>query len=204
MPDLPLASTFYVDYADPAIQTLADTLGAGGQDDQDYARAAFEHVRDNIPHTAETGRQIVTAKASDVLAAGTGICHAKANLLAALLRAGNIPAGFGFQHLTLGDDDQDGYCLHGFVVAFIGGRPTAMDPHPGVAWSTTQPMLWFPNRPEYDEYTFDGWWAEPDSGTMDVLAHTATFDQAWRALPDQPSDPPAGSWPLAEGSPDER
>jgi len=36
----------------------------------------------------------VTCKASDVLIYGTGYCYAKSHLLAALLRANAIPAGF--------------------------------------------------------------------------------------------------------------
>ena len=79
----------YVDFDDQAIMELAEQLG--GADAVGYARSAFEYVRDRIPHTAQTDRQVVTARASQVLAEGTGICHAKANLLAALIRARGDP-----------------------------------------------------------------------------------------------------------------
>ena len=187
-----LASSVFVDHADPGIQELSRRLAASHTDAVGYVRAAFEFVRDEIPHTATTDRQIVTAKASDVLAQRTGICHAKANLLTALLRAHGIPAGFGFQHLTVEDDESEGYCLHAFTVAFLDGHPIALDPHPNVRFSVTTPRLAHPNRPEYDEYTLDGWWTEPDSGTMDVLTHALSLDDALRALPDQTSAPPDG------------
>ncbi|MDR0849411.1 MAG: hypothetical protein LBN10_10330 [Propionibacteriaceae bacterium] len=179
-----------VDYDAPLIRSAVATLAQISPSDQDYCRAAFEFVRDEVPHTANTNRQVVTVKASHVLSERTGICHAKANLLAALLRAKEIPAGFGFQHLTLADDDSEGYCLHGFVVAFLGGRWIPLDPRPGTEFSLVSPQLAFPNRPEYDEYILSGVWAEPDSGTMTILEQATCLDEALRSLPEFPSHAP--------------
>ena len=40
----------------------------------------------------------------------TGICHAKANLLAVLLRTQNIIVGFCFRRATLFEEDSSEYC----------------------------------------------------------------------------------------------
>ena len=61
--------------------------------DTEKAKIAYEYVRDEIPHSFAIDSKIITAKASDVLRYKTGICHAKANLLAALLRSQSIPVG---------------------------------------------------------------------------------------------------------------
>ncbi|GAA3837945.1 hypothetical protein GCM10022206_90140 [Streptomyces chiangmaiensis] len=44
-----------------------------------YAQAAYEFVRDAIPHSADSGNPRVTWSASDVIEQRTGICHAKSN-----------------------------------------------------------------------------------------------------------------------------
>ena len=82
-----LRETEYVDFTAPNIQAKAKELLDGVGDDIQKARIAFEYVRDKIPHSFDIGTDIITAKASDVLKHQTGICHAKANLLAALLRS---------------------------------------------------------------------------------------------------------------------
>ncbi len=73
-------------------------------------------VRDNVSHTRDASREEVTCAASEVLAAGTGICYAKSHLLAALLRAVGIPAGFCYQvyHEPLHVSDSK-IALHGLV-----------------------------------------------------------------------------------------
>jgi transglutaminase-like putative cysteine protease len=86
-----------VDADHHSIRKSASHLTLGLASDIDKARALFEWVRDTIPHTRDVGREEVTCAASQVLSVGTGICYAKAHLLAALLRARGIPAGFCYQ-----------------------------------------------------------------------------------------------------------
>lgn len=73
----------------------------------------------------------VTCRASDVLKYRTGYCFAKSHLLAALLRANQIPAGFCYQRLTMDDppaqeqNDRNLRCtLHGLNAVFL----------PGIGW----------------------------------------------------------------------
>ena len=107
------------------------------------------------------GALTIAARASDVLEHRTGICHAKANLLAALLRSQGIPTGFCFQRITLAEDDSMGYCAHAFKSVYLNGKWIKIDARgnkPGIetCFSTQEPSLAFERRPKYDEY----WWEE--------------------------------------------
>ena len=79
-----LAASEYIDFDADNIQALASELLSDGMSDIEKSRVAFEFVRDEIPHSFDCGATVITARASDVLKHRTGICHAKANLLAAL------------------------------------------------------------------------------------------------------------------------
>lgn len=95
-----LAATEVVDWTHPAVLARARALAAGSDDAESVARACFEWVRDAIAHTGDAATRIVTCAASEVLQAGSGYCYAKSHLLAALLRANGIPAGFSYQPPT--------------------------------------------------------------------------------------------------------
>jgi transglutaminase-like putative cysteine protease len=53
-----------------------------------------------------------------VLEHGTGLCYAKSHLLAAVLRANGIPAGFCYQRLSR-DEPGAPYCLHGLNSVYL-------------------------------------------------------------------------------------
>ncbi|MFC7472142.1 transglutaminase domain-containing protein [Actinomadura keratinilytica] len=76
-----------VDHGASVVRRLAATLGADRLPVHEYAEAAFTYVRDRVAHSDDTGDPRVTWRASDVLTSATGICHAKAHALCALLRA---------------------------------------------------------------------------------------------------------------------
>jgi len=100
-----------VDWQHPAIREQANKLAQCANNKIELAERCFLFVRDAIPHSFDISAEAVTCSASSVLNAGHGICYAKSHLLAALLRANGIPAGFCYQRLA--DDDLD-FCLHGF------------------------------------------------------------------------------------------
>ena len=95
-----LENTEIIDYKNSAVAKLAKTLANGCSSDIDIAKKCFLYVRDNIRHSGDSKDNITTCKVSDVLKYKTGWCYAKSHLLAALLRANGIPAGFGYQRLT--------------------------------------------------------------------------------------------------------
>ncbi|MFE9316969.1 hypothetical protein ACFYNV_17905 [Streptomyces albidoflavus] len=76
-----------VDHGSPAVRRLAATLGADRPPVHECAEAAFTYVRDRIAHSDDTGDPRVTWRASEVLTLATGLCHAEAHPLCALLRA---------------------------------------------------------------------------------------------------------------------
>jgi len=98
-----LEETNIIDYSNQNIQKLVKELSQNCRTDIEIAKNCFLFVRDNIRHTGDYKDNITTYKASDVLKYKTGWCYAKSHLLAALLRANNIPAGFCYQRLSCGE-----------------------------------------------------------------------------------------------------
>lgn len=163
--------------------------------DEEKAKVAFEFVRDKIIHYFDCNATVITSKASDVLKYKTGVCHAKANLLAALLRSQNRPTGFCFQHITSLHDDSKGYCLHGFNAVYLNGKWIKLDPRGNKSginakFSIETPILAYKNRPEYDEYFFDGIYAMPDIKTMEILDKAKNLKELVEELPESPCDKP--------------
>ena len=116
-----LRATDIVDHAHPAVAAKARALAAGHATDAAIAEACFRFVRDAIRHSSDHQLNPVTSKASDVLAHATGYCFAKSHLLAALLRANAIPAGFCYQRLSF-DDTGPPFILHGFNAVHLDGH----------------------------------------------------------------------------------
>jgi transglutaminase-like putative cysteine protease len=113
-----LASTEVVDWHHPQVRTLAWMLSSGFDQPVEIARRTFDWVRDEIRHSGDAGDTVVTCAASEVLAQRTGLCYAKSHLLAALLRASGIPAGFCYQRLSM-DGTGPPFCLHGLVALHL-------------------------------------------------------------------------------------
>ena len=112
----------YVDYNHPLVKYVAEGLLAHHPEEIDLIQATYYYVRDNIKHSWDAQDKRVTVSASDVLREGVGICWAKSNLLAALLRANGTPSGFSNQRLTLGDTVDTGYCIHTLNTVYVQSR----------------------------------------------------------------------------------
>lgn len=113
-----LVADAVVDHEHPAIRAQARALRAKDGDTVESAKAAFLFVRDEVEHVIDARDPRVTWRASDVLRERVGICHAKAHLLAALLRAQGIPAGFCYQELS---------ALHGLNAVYLHGKWSRLD-----------------------------------------------------------------------------
>ncbi|CAM5663378.1 Transglutaminase-like domain-containing protein OS=Streptomyces glaucescens OX=1907 GN=SGLAU_03955 PE=4 SV=1 [Streptomyces glaucescens] len=150
-PDLSayLAADEVIDHHHPLVRETAAHLAENVDDSYDYARAAFEFVRDAIPHSADTGDPRVTWRASDVIAQRTGICYAKAHALAALLRAEDIPTALCYQKFE---------AVHGLVAVRFKGAWHRLDPRGGKPGAGA----WFSLAGEGLAFT-----ADPDSGELD-------------------------------------
>lgn len=114
-----LEESEYVDFSNEDVKNLANKLKNESKDEIDLIQKTYQYVRDVIKHSWDVQDKRVTVSASDVLREGVGICWAKANLLAALLRANGIPSGFSYQRLTLGDTPDTGYCIHAMNTVFV-------------------------------------------------------------------------------------
>ena len=185
-----LAASRYIDFDADNIQAKIYELFSDSMSSIDKARIAFEFVRDEIPHSFDCDATVIAARASDVLKHRTGICHAKANLLAALLRSQGVPTGFCFQRITLADDDSMGYCVHAFNAVHINGKWIKLDARgnkPGVHthFSTEEPSLAFECRPEYEEHFWKGIYAEPHLATMRALEESRHLQDVIEKLPDE-------------------
>ena len=113
-----LQNTEIIDWQNPSILKLADRLAREKESKEEIARACFEWVRDEIKHSCDYQMNPVTCKALDVLEHQTGYCYAKSHLLAALLRANKIPAGFCYQRLSVFDNGAP-YSLHGLNAVYL-------------------------------------------------------------------------------------
>jgi len=158
-----LTSTPIIDWQAPPVRALALRLRDGDEDSVAIVRRCFEWVRDHILHTSDHHLDPVTCSASEVLAHRTGFCYAKSHLLAALLRANGIPAGFVYQRLSVGDG---AFCLHGLNAVWLAQfgwcRLDARGNRSDLSASFEPPTEHLPFVPtETGERTFAGVWAEP-------------------------------------------
>ena len=113
-----LESSQYINWKHPEVSTMARNIAAKAKGKDEIAKNCFVFVRDDIKHSGDYQLNPVTCKASDVLKYGTGYCYAKSHLLAALLRANEIPAGLCYQRLTI-SDNKPPFCLHGLNAVYL-------------------------------------------------------------------------------------
>jgi transglutaminase-like putative cysteine protease len=152
------------------------------------AGRSFAWVRDQVRHSIDHQDQIVTCSASDVLRHRTGLCYAKSHLLAALLRANGLPAGFVYQRLSL-DDTGTAHCLHGLNAVHLPGigwyRMDARGDRPGVSTRFAPPIEAFAFPTVLPgESTFAQIWAEPLPVVISALRRIATVSELMSQLPD--------------------
>ena len=179
-----------IDFENEAVSKLADALFQKADGELDFIKAAYEFVRDNISHSADRGEDAVTCAASEVLKAGHGICFAKSHLLAALLRAKSVSAGFCYQKLILDDETAPVLIYHGLNGVYIKERKKwirldARGNKAGVnaQFSLETERLAFAVRPELGEE--DGFviYPDPDVKVVEKLRNAKTRTELWRNLP---------------------
>jgi transglutaminase-like putative cysteine protease len=183
-----LQSTDIIDWHHPAVRAKAEEIGKGRSDAIEIARACYGWVRDEIRHTGDFGLSVVTCRASEVLAAGTGFCFAKSHLLAALLRAHHIPAGLCYQRITC-SHSASGFCLHGLNAAFLPKlgwyRMDARGNKEGINAQFTPPVerLIYTIRLS-GEADLPKIWPDPLPAVVEILHKHRSSDEVLRNLPD--------------------
>lgn len=185
-----LMSDAVVDWQTPAVLEKALELTRPLSDEVAKARCLYEWVRDCIPHSNDAGLDIVTCTASEVLLHSTGICFAKSHLMAALLRAVNIPAGFCYQVLRLNPPDDNEHVLHGFNAIYLATldkwiRVDARGNTNGVnaQFNIKKEQLAFAMDPLADEFIYEAIFAAPVSSVVNRLKMYKTRSELWLDLP---------------------
>jgi transglutaminase-like putative cysteine protease len=186
-----LTSDAVVDWQTPEVLQKALELTQSLAGEVDKARCLYEWVRDAIPHSNDAGLEIVTCTASEVLKHGTGICFAKSHLLAALLRAIGIPAGFCYQVLRMDppvDNDPVLHGLNGIYLATLGKwiRVDARGNTNGInaQFSVKKERLAFAMDPDADEFIYETIFAAPVDSVVSRLKMYTSRTELWQDLPD--------------------
>src|SRR5690625_7651985 len=181
-----------VDYSNPVIQEKTSELFNSSQTDIEKVKIAFQFVRDEIHHSWDIQGTQVTCNASEVLSKGEGICYAKSNLFAALLRSQGIPTGFCYQRLMLFDTPEKGYCIHALNAVFLKtlnkwirldtcGNKEGID----AQFSIDEEKLDFTVQEELDEKDDPIIYVKPHPKTISTLEqHTNTIEKNKHYLQD--------------------
>ncbi len=177
-----------IDWQHPKIMERAKQISQGCATPIAIAKACFKWVRDEICHSFDYQMNPLTCRASDVLQHKTGYCYAKSHLLAALLRAKQIPTGFCYQRLSI-DDKGAPYSLHGFNAIHLPEvawyRVDARGNKEGVNAQFTPPQEQLAYKIQFpEEADFQAIFAEPLPIIVEALQAHSTWDEMLRNLPD--------------------
>lgn len=188
-----LADTAVINWQHEAVLQKAKSLAKDIKDPLVVIKNCFEFVRGEIKHSWDYQMGPVTCKASEVLEHGTGFCYPKSHLLAALLRANNIPTALCYQRLSLNDDGAP-YCLHGLNAVYltdIEGLNNGwyrLDPRgnkEGLTSDFNPPQEILPFKADLDgEANFPEVHAEPHPGVLKKLNQYTDFTELANDLPD--------------------
>jgi len=193
-----LQASEVIDHQHPEVLALARKIAAAPMNESiapegkllRIAEGCFEWVRDEIHHSYDYQLNPVTCRASEVLRHRTGYCYAKSHLLAALLRANGIPAGFCYQRLSVNDQGVP-YSLHGFNAVYLPEsgwyRVDARGNRSGINAQFTPPqerLAYKIRLPE--EADFPAILPEPLPIVVNALQSHKTWNALLKQLPDVP------------------
>jgi transglutaminase-like putative cysteine protease len=183
-----LKASEVIDWQHPKVMERAEEIALGCETPMAISKACFEWVRDEIRHSCDYQMNPLTCRASDVLHHKTGYCFAKSHLLAALLRANQIPSGFCYQRLSI-DDKGAPYTLHGFNAIHLSEvgwyRMDARGNKAGVDAQFTPPQEQLAYKIQFpEEADFPAILAEPLQIIVEALQAQNTWDDMLRSLPD--------------------
>lgn len=181
-----------VNFSHPLIKETVTELFNDEQSEIDKAKVAFGFVRDKIFHSWDIQSSKVTCEASEVLKYKEGICYAKSNLLASLLRSQGIPTGFCYQRLMLFDTPEKGYCIHALNAIFLKTlnkwiRIDARGNKAGIdaQFSIDKEKLAYTTQEKFDEKDYPVIYVKPHPKTISVLVEqTDTLEMYIKNLPE--------------------
>ncbi len=179
-----------IDFGNESIVRLADALYQKADSEAEYIKKVYEFVRDDVSHSADVNKDVITCSASEVLKERHGICFAKSHLLAALLRCKSIPTGFCYQKLILDDETAPVLIYHGLNGVYISeyqkwvrldarGNKEGVNAH----FSVEEEHLAFPVRAEKGEEDGFTIYPNPDKKVLERLRKYKTRTELWNDLP---------------------
>ena len=203
-----LEASEYINKDDPKVKIIAQycyerAVNAVEKNDPEafydpeleITRQCFLLVRDEIKHSHDIGSDKVVLKASRVLEEKEGLCFAKSDLLCALLRANNIPAGIGYQYLRLETGDENSpLILHALVFAYLdacGGwirldaRGNREDVDAQFSPDPENESLAFYTNPGLGEYDVPFIYAAHDRTVIMKYKRHESLNDLWNDLPDK-------------------
>lgn len=177
-----LESSAVVDFHNPEIQEKARELSLD-MDQLEKVENIYHFVRDEIDHSMDVEQDVITFKASEVLKEGHGICFAKSNLLAALLRFMEIPIGFCYQRLV----HEDGYLVHGLNAVYIMDKWVRVDARGNyqnidAQFSMDKEKLAFPIQEE-GEKDYSYIYSHPHSRVTEAMVKSENVEEAYKNIP---------------------
>lgn len=172
-----LAEDNNIDFSHLVIRETVKEIYQDSENEISKIKKAYKFVRDEVAHSWDIQSTRVTKRASEVLVYKEGICYAKSNLFAALLRAINIPTGFCYQRLTIGNTPETGYCIHALNAVYISDinkwiRLDTRGNKDGInaQFSINKEQLAFPVRDYYDEKDYFTIYKDPNKKTIKTLS----------------------------------
>ncbi len=184
-----LESSEYIDWQSPQVHQKALQLSQDCTSQRDVAEACYLFVRDEVKHSYDYKLNPITIKASEVLEQKTGYCYSKSHLLAALLRANQIPAALCYQRLTF-QDDRPPFCIHGLNAMFLENigwyRVDARGNKDGVSAEFNPPIerLAFETKLT-GEFSYEKLYCEPVAEVISVLTRYSHYQDVADHLPDR-------------------
>jgi transglutaminase-like putative cysteine protease len=191
-PEEYLKASMVVDLYTDEVIGLSNKICKGLSGDIEIVRAVYYYMQENIPHSFSINAKEVTCKASEVVRYGHGICYAKANLLAAILRLNKIPAGFCYQRFIMDDSDLSRFVLHGFNAVYLGSigkwiqvdirnKFEGVDPEFDISKASGV----VPVRKDMGETDYPYVLIEPYSRTIEALINNKDLKSLENGLPDR-------------------
>jgi len=185
-----LKETDLINFSDPAVQKLSKTLAKGINSDIEIAKNCFIYVRDEIKHSGDIKYNgVTTYKASDVLKHKTGWCYSKSILLAALLRANNIPTAFCYQRLSCSEYIKDIYCLHGLNAIYLKDfgwyRVDSRGNKEGINAQFNPPYEELAFELQENEFNLKELYEEPLPEVIKALKSFTSYDEMIHNFPDK-------------------
>lgn len=183
-----LAESQIIDFSHPKIETQAKLLAEQSAGELSLVQNCFEFVRDKIHHTGDYQDNLTTLKASEVLQHKTGWCYAKSHLLAALLRANQIPTALCYQRLSCSEYKPDIFCLHGLNAVYLQEfgwiRVDSRGNKPGVDAQFIPPKEQLAFKLNEHEQDIHGRFSEPLDEIVHALSTYKTYEEMIHHFPD--------------------